>query len=799
MASRGPRGKIRPPRRGLVTDQVDFDEVWAVLAQSLGEIHHKNASALSFEALYRNAYKLVLKKYGDRLYNQVGQLVTEHLQYVAVRDVKPLVPSAVVTGTVGSAIEKRNGGSKFLEQLKAVWEDHQLCMSMITDVLMYMNRVYCTDHKLPTTYATGMGLFREHILRNSQYKIGTALNKVILDQIQMEREGDIISHGPIKSCVHMLESLYETEEENDNEKVYLTSFENEFIDTSTEFYRAEAQKLLQECDAATYLRRVDKRLREERDRCADTISSLTAPRIQAVVEKELITNTIKEVMSMDSGIRSMLDHEKIVDLSLLYRLISRVDKHKNVLKDMACDRLIELGRNINSSLKTPPAPPPPQPQDISNPSTSGAAAVKEEKAASSATLMAIKWVNDVLALKDKYDRIWEQAWEKDKGIETAITRAFTKFINDLQEGPEYISLFIDHNLQRGIKGRTESEVDDVLDKAVILFKYLTDKDLFERHYKNHLSKRLLHNKSLSHDAEKQMISKLKVEVGVAFTSKLEGMFKDMHLSEEMTSEFRRKQQEGEALKIDLSVNVLTSTFWPAKAVGIDSKPCSYPPIVEEAREAFTAYYLQRHSGRKLIWKPNMGTADIKVAFKGRKHEINVSTFAMVILLAFNNVAPGESLSFTDLKSITMIPDEDLIRNLQSLAVAKSTRLLTKKPMSKDVKPTDVFSINESFSNPKIRFRIGVVALNRVENDKEKKETSDSVAKDRDQQIEAAVVRIMKQRKTLSHQQLVIEVIEQLKHRFAPDMGSIKRRIDSLIDREYLDRVEGSRETYQYLA
>jgi hypothetical protein len=124
-----------------------------VLAQSLREIHHKNASALSFEALYRNAYKLVLKKYGDRLYNQVGQLVTEHLQYVAVRDVKPLVPSAVVTGTVGSAIEKRNGGSKFLEQLKAVWEDHQLCMSMITDVLMYMVS-YTTKPLCPLLIAT---------------------------------------------------------------------------------------------------------------------------------------------------------------------------------------------------------------------------------------------------------------------------------------------------------------------------------------------------------------------------------------------------------------------------------------------------------------------------------------------------------------------------------------------------------------------------------------------------------------------------------------------------------------------
>lgn len=127
--------------QGLVTDQVDFNEVWDVLSQSLREIHHKNASSLSFEALYRNAYKLVLKKHGDRLYQQVKELVAEHLRDVAEREVKPLVPSVVVTGNAmfgSGAIEKRIGGSKFLEQLKAVWEDHQLCMSMITDVLMYM-------------------------------------------------------------------------------------------------------------------------------------------------------------------------------------------------------------------------------------------------------------------------------------------------------------------------------------------------------------------------------------------------------------------------------------------------------------------------------------------------------------------------------------------------------------------------------------------------------------------------------------------------------------------------------------
>jgi len=294
-----------------------------------------------------------------------------------------------------------------------------------------------------------------------------------------------------------------------------------------------------------------------------------------------------------------------------------------------------------------------------------------------------------------------------------------------------------------------------------------------------------------------------VEVGVAFTSKLEGMFKDMSLSEEMTSEFRHLEQDlggGAATnKIDMTVHVLTSTFWPAKVVGSEVKTCTYPPVVETVRDNFTRYYLNRHNGRKLIWKANMGNADIRATFKGRKYEFNTSTYGMVILLSFNDLRPGESLSYTDLKTITSIPEEELIRNLQSLAVAAKTRLLLKKPMSKDVKPTDRFTVNDQFVSKFLRFRVGVVTANKAENDKEKKETSEMLDRERGHQIEAAVVRTMKQRKQLSHQDLVIEVVQQLRNRFAPDMGSVKKRIESLIEREYLERVEGSRETYRYLA
>lgn len=62
---------------------------------------------------------------------------------------------------------------------------------------------------------------------------------------------------------------------------------------------------------------------------------------------------------------------------------------------------------------------------------------------------------------------------------------------------------------------TEQEIETVLDKTMVLFRYLLEKDVFERYYKTHLAKRLLLNKSVSDDSEKNMISKLKVNSGLS--------------------------------------------------------------------------------------------------------------------------------------------------------------------------------------------------------------------------------------------------------------------------------------------
>ena len=126
-------------------DVVDFDAMWDVLKSSLTEIHSKRASQLSFEELYRNAYKLVLKKRGETLYERVKDFEQQWLTYEVRPEIEAVfTPSllAAITGTGGQTIatanEKRSDGEKLLKALKGAWEDHNLCMNMTTDVLMYM-------------------------------------------------------------------------------------------------------------------------------------------------------------------------------------------------------------------------------------------------------------------------------------------------------------------------------------------------------------------------------------------------------------------------------------------------------------------------------------------------------------------------------------------------------------------------------------------------------------------------------------------------------------------------------------
>ena len=114
--------------------------MWASLSSSLREIHSKNSSELSFEQLYRCAYRLVLKKEGERLYNKVSELERDWLKNHVLPKVVAVISTSLYnkSGTNADVTERRVAGERLLRELKTTWEDYRLSMNMTTDVLMYL-------------------------------------------------------------------------------------------------------------------------------------------------------------------------------------------------------------------------------------------------------------------------------------------------------------------------------------------------------------------------------------------------------------------------------------------------------------------------------------------------------------------------------------------------------------------------------------------------------------------------------------------------------------------------------------
>jgi cullin 3 len=447
----------------------------------------------------------------------------------------------------------------------------------------------------------------------------------------------------------------------------------------------------------------------------------------------------------------------------------------------------------------------------------------------------IIFIQSLLDLKERFDFFLRASFSEDKLFKQRINADFEYFVNLNLRTPEYLSLFIDDKLKKGVKGLSEQEIDQVLDKSMVLFRYLQEKDVFERYYKQHLAKRLLLNKSLSDDSEKNMITKLKTECGCQFTSKLEGMFKDMSVSNSMLDEFKThlNQQQHHShsqLTLDLCCRVLTTGFWPTQSV---LPKCNLPPQSQQAFDVFKRFYLSKHSGRQLTLQPSLGSADLNAVFYGkaanrmevveldddtnttavsnssstfsssssntshRKHILQVSTYQMVVLMLFSN---KEKWTFEEMKQETDIPDKDLIRAIQSLAMAKpSQRILLKEPKVKELTPSDTFTVNDAFTSKLFRVKINTVSSSKSDSDPERAETRVKVDDDRKHEIEAAIVRIMKARKKMQHNLLVTEVTNQLKSRFLPSPVVIKKRIESLIEREYLARASDDMKVYTYVA
>mmetsp|Transcript_11867 Transcript_11867/g.24023 ORF Transcript_11867/g.24023 Transcript_11867/m.24023 type:complete len:768 (-) Transcript_11867:48-2351(-) len=734
---------IKPYRSSTSVDKDAAAKIWKGLKDSIDEIHNQDASLLSFEELYRSAYNLVLHKHGDVLYNGVKSCVEEHL------------------AKVSDSVSQQSLDETVMKRLGMAWTDHMLKMVMVRDsICMYMDRTYVVQQKKRPVYEVGLCAFREKIWERKDVK--GRVERMLMAEVGRERDGELIDRGVMKNVLQMLLEIG-----IDSDAVYERDFEKMFLEGTKEFYRRESQEYLSRNSAPDYVRKAEKRLNEEKSRVTHYLSPATEPKLMSIVETELIAAHAQSLVDMDkSGVVTMLENGKVEELRNMFDLFCLVPSTVDILRSAVCEHVKRTGRQLVQDQER----------------------VKDP----------VVFVKGVLEMRDKYDAVVEDAFRGEKKAGKKVKEAFEHFINADSRSANYLAVYVDELMRSGLKGCGEQEADERLDKAVTIFRYLQDKDVFESFYKASLAKRLLGGKSISDECEKVMVAKLKAECGYQFTSKLEGMFNDMRISKDTMKGYKevaRSSGDGEGVEID--VDVLTTGYWPSQG----APQCQLPEAVKAAIEKFDQFYLKTHSGRKLAWQTSLGNAEVKACFEGRRHELIVSTYQMCILTLFHGRG-AVPLTLSEIKESTGIPDGELRRHLISLCTPKH-RILKKASKGKTISDSDSFLVNSSFTSKLKRVKVPLVSM------KETAKGSDATAgaggvpkaveEDRRHLLEASIVRIMKARKTLKHNDLIAEVSRQLSGRFVPDPQSVKKRIESLIEREYLERSEEDRKMYSYLA
>ncbi|KAK6350138.1 hypothetical protein TWF696_006384 [Orbilia brochopaga] len=676
-----------------------------------------------------------------------------------------------VKGPLRDSIDSQKGRTEegLVKVVNIAWKQWEDRLNVITKLFFYFNQAYLYPDPPNKKQIMDMGqqLFSTHIITHPDYKAKFLSGICQLYTRDRKGQTDVDNTNLLIASIRILSTL----------GLYNRLFEPRFLDVSEGYYSLLAQEETATADVAKYAKECAAQLKAEVARIDKfNLEMSTRRSLIAMIEKEMILHHLSDLTDA-TGIGQLIDKNDIDSLGTIFTVINRVDDAGLKLKPIWSRYIKVKGASIVTD------------------------AARESE-----------MVPRLLAFKTQLENILKVAFGKNTDLSHSLREAFETFINErrnvgyqLNAKPsEMIAKYMDLLLREGIKAISQSTdegdammgmgdedvlLGDQLDQVLDLFRFIHGKDVFEAFYKKDLARRLLMGRSASADAEKAMLSKLKTECGSGFTMNLEIMFKDMDISRDNMVTFKNSKVAAQRPSdMDLQVTVLSQAAWPTYT----ETSMTLPQNVAQYMELYHQFYTTKHKGRKLTWQNGLAHCVIKADFPKGKKELAMSAFQAVVLLLFDD--DKKPLSYEYIKSATNLPDSELKRTLQSLACAR-VRPLTKHPKGKEIDPTDTFTVNLHFSDPKIRIKINQIQLR--ETRAEVTATHEQVAQDRQYETQAAIIRIMKSRKTIGHNDLITETINQTRKRGVLDLADIKKNIERLIDKEYMERVEDN--VYRYLA
>lgn len=750
----------------LKPKRVDFGTTWATLKETIqGVITFSNVPRAVWNDRFTDVYSLCVaypEPLADRLYNETKIFLEEH---------------------VGGLLEnrvKKGGDQSLLKSYHEAWNEFSQGINYLHMLYSYLNNQHIRKQKMSEAELTYGSLSIEHMEQMKEIgelgldtwkrlvidPLKSSLVRLLLDGIRHDRLGETSgstkatlfqSDSVIKGVINSFVSVEEYKKKG-NLDLYEDIFEKPFLAATGEYYKEEAQKLLQPNSISIYMEKVIQRIESENVRSRKFLYPSSYQKVTTECEQRMVGD---HLTFLHSECKQMVEKELKDDLKNMYRLLKPIQGAQQVLLDEVQSHIKQQGLEAISGLKD--------------------------------ETLAIDFVENVLSVHTRYKNLIVDVFGGDQTFIGAMDKAMTQVINNRQpkspaKAPELLARYCDSLLKKSQKGISGGEIDDKLNSSITVFKYLDDKDVFQKFYQRNLGKRLIHQQSHSMDLEEAMINRLKQACGYEFTNKFHRMFTDISLAEDLNTKFTNYlKQTKDVLGVNYFVRVLQQGAWPLNQQG--TMTLNIPAELEKTVSMYEEFYSKQFNGRKLTWLHYLSNGDIRIGYLSKSYIVNMTTFQMSLLLLFEK---SDSLSYKELQETTNISPEQFPRHLQSLLDAK---LLLSN--TETLSNSSTISLNMKYTNKRTKFRIAGIVQR--ETPQEVEQAHQAVDEDRKMYLQAAIVRIMKSRKVLKHNALIQEVLSQSKARFAPSISMIKKCIESLIDKAYIERTPNSTDEYSYMA
>lgn len=695
----------------------------------------------------RTIYNMCTQKpphdYSQQLYDKYKQAFEEY-----------------ISSTVLPSLSEKHD-EYMLRELVKRWANHKVMVRWLSRFFHYLDRYFIARRSLPALNEVGLTCFREQVYDALKNKAKDA----IIALIDKEREGEQIDRALLKNVLDIFVEIGMGQMDS-----YEKDFEEHMLQDTGAYYSRKASNWILEDSCPEYMIKAEECLKKERDRVSHYLHSSSEPKLVEKVQHELLVVYATELLEKEqSGCRALLREDKVEDLSRMYRLYHKIPKGLEPVANVFKQHITAEGTVLVQ-----------QAEDAATNQGGSSGAVQEQVL-----------IRKIIELHDKYMEYVTNCFINHTLFHKALKEAFEIFCNKAVGGSsssELLATFCDNILKKGGNEKLSDEaIEETLEKVVKLLAYISDKDLFAEFYRKKLARRLLFDRSANDDHERSILTKLKQQCGGQFTSKMEGMVTDLTLARENQTSFEEYLSNNQNAHpgIDLSVTVLTTGFWPS----YKSSDLNLPSEMVKCVEVFKGFYETKTKHRKLTWIYSLGQCNINGKFEQKNIELIVSTYQAATLLLFNT---SDRLSYSEIMTQLNLTHDDLVRLLHSLSCAKY-KILLKEPNTKTISQSDHFEFNSKFTDRMRRIKIPLPPVD------ERKKIVEDVDKDRRYAIDAALVRIMKSRKVLGHQQLVSECVEQLSRMFKPDIKAIKKRMEDLITRDYLERDKENPNMFRYLA